>query len=326
VTFCTIPPSPTTLSQYVPVRSTPLRSLTRTAFVLLASAALVLPAPPRADAQRNFDDVEIEATGVAGNVYVLEGAGGNIGVSVGGDGILIVDDQFAPLAPKIRAALGELGEGGLAFVLNTHWHGDHVGGNEVFGKEAPIIAHANVRRRLATRQELRGRVYEARPPQALPVVTFQESLSVHFNGEEIRAVHFPHGHTDGDVVVFFTESNVVHMGDDLFEGAFPFVDLESGGSVEGLVENVGRVLGRLPADAMVIPGHGEVTDRSGLAAFHEMLEGTVAVVRGRMEEGRSLEEIQAEGLPGWEEWSSDFIDTDTWIETVFHSLGEDSGE
>src|ERR1041385_3381718 len=187
-------------------------------------------------AQGDLSKVEIKSTQVSGNVYMLEGSGGNIGVSVGADGILIVDDQFAPLADKIRAALKKLGEGKLKYILNTHWHGDHTGGNKEFGPEAPIIAHDNVRKRLSTEQhsDFFKETTPASPKEALPVITFDQALSVHFNGEEIRAIHFPHGHTDGDSVIFFSASNVVHLGDDFFAGRFPFVDLESGGSVEGL--------------------------------------------------------------------------------------------
>jgi glyoxylase-like metal-dependent hydrolase (beta-lactamase superfamily II) len=201
-----------------------------------------------AHAQTDFSKVQMKATKVAGNVYMLEGAGGNIGVSVGDDGLLIVDDQFAPLADKIRAALKGLADKKLRFILNTHWHGDHTGGNIAFGPEATIIAHDNVRKRLATEQKstVFNSTTPASPKEALPVITFDQSLSVHFNGEDIRAIHFPHGHTDGDSVIFFSASNVVHLGDDFFAGRFPFVDLESGGSVEGLIKNIGERVMKIP--------------------------------------------------------------------------------
>jgi cyclase len=230
------------------------------ALALLAAAAGG-GARPAAAQQRDFSKVEIKVIPVAGKVYMLEGAGGNIGVSVGEDGILLVDDQFEPLAPKIRAALGGIagagsGGGKIKLLINTHWHGDHVGGNKVFGPEATILAQTNVRRRLATEQTVRGEKVAPLPSQALPVVTYDQAVSVHWNGEEIKVVHFPHGHTDGDSVVFFTGSNVVHMGDDFFNGMFPFVDLGTGGSVQGLIDNVTRVLAMMPPDAKVIPGHG----------------------------------------------------------------------
>ena len=168
---------------------------------------------------QDFSKVEIKATKVAGNVYMLEGSGGNIGVSVGPDGILIVDDQFAPLADKIKAALKTLGDGKLKFVLNTHYHGDHTGGNVAFGPDALIIAQTNVRKRLSTEQKSKffNHTTPASPKEALPVITFDQAVSVFFNGEEIKVIHFPQGHTDGDSVIFFTGSNVVHMGDDFFQ-------------------------------------------------------------------------------------------------------------
>ena len=274
-------------------------------------------------AQTDFSKVEIKATKVAGNVYMLEGSGGNIGVSVGPDGILIVDDQFAPLADKIRAALKQLGEGKLRFILNTHWHGDHTGGNVVFGPEAPIIAHDNVRKRLATEQksEFFKRTTPASPKEALPVITFDQSLSVYFNGEEIRAIHFPHGHTDGDSVIFFRNSNVVHLGDDFFAGRFPFVDLESGGSVEGLIKNIGELITRIPATAKLIPGHGPISTLDDLKNYHRMLVQTTEIVRQKIAAGKTLDQIKSEGLPDeWKPWGTGFIKSDLWIETIFKSL------
>ncbi len=272
---------------------------------------------------QDFSKVEIKVTKVAGNVYMLEGAGGNIGVSVGPDGILIVDDQFAPLADKIKAALKSLGEGKLKFVLNTHYHGDHTGSNVVFGPEAPIIAQTNVRQRLSVEQKSKffNRTTPASPKEALPVITFDQAVSVFFNGEEIKVIHFPHGHTDGDSVVFFTGSNVVHMGDDFFNGRFPVVDLEAGGDVEGMTKNVGDIMSKLPAGVKVIPGHGPLSDADGLKAFHNMLVQTTDIVRKRIAAGKTLDQIKAEGLPEeWKKWGSRFIKTDVWLTLVYNSL------
>ena len=272
---------------------------------------------------RDFAKVEIITTHVAGNIYMLEGAGGNIGVSVGPDGLLMVDDQFAPLSEKIRAALDKLGKGQLRFLLNTHWHGDHTGGNAAFGKEATIIAHTNVRKRLQTRQEIKlfNMVSEPVPKVALPVITFEDSLSVHFNGEEIRALHLPDGHTDGDSVILFTGSNVVHMGDQMFAGMFPFVDLGTGGDVEGYTKNVKSILDRVPENAKIIPGHGPLSSFNDLKAFHQMLAETTAFVRQRMAGGKDLKKIQAEGLPEkWAKWSGGVINTNQWIGIVYKSL------
>ncbi|MDQ5844916.1 MAG: MBL fold metallo-hydrolase [Acidobacteriota bacterium] len=274
-------------------------------------------------AQTDWSKVEIKATKVTGNVHMLEGAGGNIGVSVGGDGILIVDDQYAPLADKIKAALKQLGDGKLKFVLNTHWHGDHTGGNAAFGPEAPVIAHDNVRKRMSSEQksEFWKRTTPASPKEALPIITFDQSLTVHFNGEEIRVIHFPHGHTDGDAVIFFTNSNVVHMGDHFFAGRFPFVDLESGGSVEGYARNVGEVIKKLPAGVKIIPGHGPLSTPDDLKSFHRMLLETTEIVRKKMAAGKTLAQIKTEGLPEeWKSWGTGFIKTDVWIETIHRSL------
>jgi glyoxylase-like metal-dependent hydrolase (beta-lactamase superfamily II) len=279
--------------------------------------------PVDAVAQRDYSKVEIKATKVAGNVYMLEGAGGNIGVSVGTDGILIVDDQFAPLADKIRAALKGLNPGKLRFILNTHWHGDHTGGNVAFGPEAPIIAHDNVRKRLSTEQRIeffKSTVPPA-PKEALPVITFNQSLSVHFNGEEIRAIHFPNGHTDGDSVIFFTTSNVVHLGDDFFAGGFPFVDVDSGGNVVGLAKNIGEIITKIPAGAKLIPGHGPLSTIDDLKLYHRMLLETTDIVRQKIAAGKTLDQIKSEGLPDeWKSWGTGFIKTDQWIQLVHISL------
>jgi cyclase len=296
---------------------------------LLAGLALamILVTAPVAAQQQDFSKVEIKVVPVAGNIYMLMGAGGNIGVSAGSDGILIVDDQYAPLAERIRTALksinsGQSGQSGkLKFVLNTHWHGDHTGNNATFGPEAPIIAQENVRKRLASEQHVMGDTVAPSPAEALPVITFQDSVSVHFNGEEIKVIHYPHGHTDGDSVIFFTRSNVVHMGDDFFNTRFPFVDLESGGSVQGMTAGAAKVLAQIPADAKVIPGHGDLSNVAGLKAYHRMLVETTAIVQKQIKAKKTLAQIQAAGLPAeWKEWGSGFIKTDVWIETIYNSL------
>jgi cyclase len=295
----------------------------RATFVgLLAGLALAaMPGSPAAAQQQDFSKVEIKVVPVSGHIYMLDGSGGNIGVSAGDDGILIVDDQYAPLAEKIRAALKGINPGKLKFILNTHFHGDHTGGNPVFGTEATIIAQDNVRKRLEAGSVVMGNKTEPMAAAGLPVVTYAETVSVHFNGEEIKAIHFPHGHTDGDSVIFFTQSNVVHMGDDFFNGFFPFVDLESGGSVQGMTAGVAKVLAQIPADAKVIPGHGPLSDVAGLKAFHRMLVETTAVVEKQIKAGKTLDQIQAAGLPAeWQSWGKGFVNTKTWIETIYNSL------
>lgn len=261
-------------------------------------------------AQQDFSNVQITTTHVAGNVYMLQGSGGNIGVSAGPDGILIVDDQFAPLTDKIIAALNKLNSGELQFILNTHYHGDHTGGNEILGKTAPIISHTNTRKRLLDQ-----------PKSAIPVITFDDAASIHFNGEEIKAVHYPTGHTDGDLIIFFTESNVVHMGDDFFVGRFPYVDIDGGGNAEGLLKNIETAIATFPADVKIIPGHGPLADVDDLKTYHAMLDETIGIIKERKADGMSLEEIRNHGLPAkYEDWGSGFIDQNRWIEIVFNSI------
>jgi len=268
-------------------------------------------------AQQDFSKIEIKVTKVAGTVYMLTGAGGNIGVSSGDDGIVIVDDQFAPLAPKIKEALKGITAKPIKFIVNTHYHGDHTGGNEIFGKEAPILAHENVRARLAAGSTARGNATPPAPKDALPVITFNDRASLHVNGEEIKAIHFPHGHTDGDSVIYFTQSNVVHMGDDFFNGMYPFVDVENGGSVKGMLAGVDKVLSTLPDDAKVIPGHGPLSDKAGLRAYAEVLRGTTNAVAKALAAGKTLDQMKAENiLAQWDSWGKGFIKTDAWIATL----------
>ncbi len=288
-------------------------------FLFAALSLTVLASLAFAQGQ-DFSKVEMKATHVAGNVWMLEGSGGNIGVSVGPDGLLIVDDQFAPLADKIKAALKGIGEGKLKFVINTHWHGDHTGSNEVFGVDSTIIAHTNVRKRLNSTNTVMNQTVQPSPKAALPVITFDESLSVHFNGEEIKAIHYPNGHTDGDGVIYFTGANVVHMGDDFVTYGFPFVDLNSGGSVEGMAKNIGNVIAKLPANVKIIPGHGPLSTIEDMKKFHQMLIETSDIVSKQIKAGKSLDEIKAAGLPAkYDSLSKGFVTTPIWIETIYKS-------
>jgi len=250
---------------------------------------------------------------------MLEGSGGNIGVSVGEDGVLIIDEQFAPLADKIKAALGELGGSDPAFILNTHHHGDHTGGNPVFGETGVIVAHENVRKRLLDR-----RVDDQPLPRAaLPEITYKKGLTVHFNGEALGVVHFPKSHTDGDGVVFFKGSKVVHTGDLFFNKRFPYVDLGSGGNVKGVIGSVKKLLTMIPEDWQIIPGHGSLASSADLRTYLLMLESTSLVVRTGMDEGKTLEECQAAGLPEkWASWGGGFVNTDRWISIIYNSYSK----
>jgi cyclase len=270
-------------------------------------------------AQRDYSKVQIKPTKLTDRVYMLEGSGGNIGVSIGEDGVLIIDDQFAPLADKIKAALGELGGADPAFILNTHHHGDHTGGNPVFGETGVIVAHENVRKRLLER-----RVDDKPLPRsAFPEITYKKGLTVHFNGEAIAVVHFPKSHTDGDGVVFFKESNVVHTGDLFFNKRFPYIDLGSGGSVQGVIGSVTKLLTMIPEDWQIIPGHGDLASHTDLNAYLLMLESTSLIVRSSMNEGKTLEECQSAGLPDkWASWGEAYISNDRWISIIYNSYSK----
>jgi glyoxylase-like metal-dependent hydrolase (beta-lactamase superfamily II) len=270
-------------------------------------------------AQQDFSKVQIKATKVAGNVYMLEGSGGNIGVSVGEDGIVLVDDQFAPLATKIKEALKEITDKPIKFVLNTHFHGDHTGGNVKFGAEAPIIAHENVRKRLQEGGKVAGNPVAPAPKEALPVITFNDRATVHLNGEDIRAIHFPNGHTDGDSVIFFPKSNVVHMGDDFVTYGFPFVDAQSGGSVQGMIAGVEKVLTMVPDDVRIIPGHGPISTSADVRKFIGMLKDTQALVVKAASEGKTADDMkQAHLLAKYEDdYGKGFIKADAWIDLLY---------
>ncbi|MGA8212221.1 MAG: MBL fold metallo-hydrolase [Candidatus Sulfotelmatobacter sp.] len=295
-------------------------------------AACVLASTFAAAQDQDFSKVQIKVSKVAGNVYMLEGLGGNIAASVGEDGIVLVDDQSAPLAEKIQAALKGITDKPVPFVINTHYHGDHIGGNEYFQKQAPIIAHDNVRKRLETDGTTGngGSLhFEAKPqPQAdLPIITFDHEITVHLNGEDIRALHFPSGHTDGDSIVFFPKSNVVHMGDE-FVTHFPFIDVEAGGSLNGMIDAVEKVIAQLSLDVKVIPGHGPLSSLDDLRAYLTMLQETRAATEKALKEGKTLDQMkQAKLLDPWKKYSGEFISPDVFLETLYNSLtGQKAGK
>lgn len=272
---------------------------------------------------RGQQDVTVKTTKVNGNVYMLQGRGGNVGALVGPEGILIVDDDYKQVSEKLAAALKELGSASPKYVLNTHWHGDHSQGNEFFGKQSIIVAHSNVRKRLLDPPIIFGQKTAPYASFALPIVTYTDSMSIHLNGEEVKLTHYPNGHTDGDTIVFFTGSNVVHLGDDFFVGRFPFVDLDSGGSVQGLINNISSLIGTIPAEAKLIPGHGPIATIGDLKAYHAILVETSKIVQDAMRAGKSLEDIKKAGLPEkFKEAGSGFIKTDFWIETIYKSYSK----
>jgi cyclase len=292
---------------------------------LLIAAGLGCAAVAAAQNQ-DFSKVQIKVTKVAGNVYMLEGAGGNIAASVGEDGIVVVDDQYAPLAEKIRAALSGITDKRVRFVINTHYHFDHTGSNAFFQKEATIVAHDNVRKRLEMGGTLGngGSVRMDSPPsatEALPILTFGQDVTIHLNGEEVRALHAPSGHTDGDSIVFFPKSNVVHMGDDFVRYGFPFIDLQGGGSSAGMIAACEGALAQLPADVKVIPGHGALATPDDVRAFVQMLKDTRAAVAKGIKAGKSMEQLKKDKvLEPWQKYSGPFISTDAFIETLYNDL------
>ena len=270
---------------------------------------------------QDFSKVQMKVIKVQGNVYMLQGAGGNIGVSVGDDGIVIVDDEFAPLAPKIKEALKAITDKPVKFVINTHYHGDHTGGNAVFGREGTIVAHDNARKRLASGTTVHGNKIPPAPKGALPVVTFNDRATIHVNGEEVRLIHVPNAHTDGDAIVQFTGSNVIHMGDVFFNGTFPFIDRENGGSLRGTIKDVEAVLAMMEPDAKIIPGHGPLADKPLLEGYRDALKGTVAILNEAIQKGKTLEQVKKEKtLAAWEHLASDFVTLEAYEEMLYNEL------
>ncbi len=276
-------------------------------------------------ASAQLEDVEIRTVPVAPGVHMLVGSGGNIGVSSGPDGVFLVDDQFAPLTEKIRAAVAAISKQPLRFVLNTHWHGDHTGGNEnLAGQGAVIVAHDAVRRRMSSDQFIAAfeRTVPASPTAALPVVTFGDDLTLHLNGDEIHALHVANAHTDGDAVVHFRRANAIHAGDVYFSGRYPFIDLSSGGSIDGLIAAVDRVLELADDATRIIPGHGELSNRRELASYRVMLAAARDRVRRALEAGKGAEElVESHPLADFEtEWGGGFVSADDLVRTIYASL------
>ncbi len=262
---------------------------------VLVAAGLAAAGPAEGTAQQDFSNVEIRTVQLTDGLYMLMGAGGNLGLSVGADGAFLVDDQFAPLTPKIMAAVRAVTTQPVRFVLNTHWHGDHTGGNENLGRAgALIVAHENVRRRMnpAEFRDLIGRSQQA-PAAALPVITFSEAANFHWNGENIRVFHVARAHTDGDAIVRFTNANVIHMGDTFFNGRYPFIDLDSGGGLNGVLEAIDRVLGLAGPDTKIIPGHGELAGVTELRAYRDMITTVRDRVQRLITQGMSEDQIVA---------------------------------
>jgi len=276
-------------------------------------------------AQQDFSKVEIRTEKLAETVYMLVGAGGNLGLSVGEDAVFLVDDQFAPLTPRIEAAIAKITPKPVKFVLNTHWHFDHPGGNENVGKAgAVIVAHENVRKRMSVENfiEFLGMKTKPDPRIALPVVTFTSDVTFHLNGDEIYVQHAPSAHTDGDAIVHYRKSDVVHMGDIMFNKLYPFIDTSSGGTVEGVIAAVDRVLQVTSEHTKIIPGHGPLATRADLQTYRNMLATISGRIGEQLRAGRTLEQVAA-SKPTAEfdaVWGNGFLKPDKFIEMLYKNL------
>ncbi len=294
--------------------------------MLKHTAPLLLTAFASLCAAQDPPEATVRTESVAPGVYVLYGSGGNIGVSVGADGVFLIDDQYAVMTPRISEALAKINPAPPRFVLNTHWHGDHTGGNEnLAAKGTVVIAHDQVRARMSSDHfsEFLQHKTEASPAGALPVVTFNDSLTLHVNGDHLHGIHAPQGHTDGDVFIHFEKANVIHTGDLMFAGMYPYIDLDSGGSVNGLIAAVDRMLALSDEKTRIIPGHGEVTDRAGLLAYREMLAITSQRVRDLVKAGKSVDEVLA-AKPNADydaklSWS--FITAESYLKILYRDAG-----
>ncbi len=283
------------------------------AFAVCAAASFAAAA----SAQEDFSKVEIRTEKLADTVYMMTGSGGNLGVSVGEDAVFVIDDQFAPLTAKIQAAIANLTSKPVKFVLNTHWHFDHTGGNENLGKAgAIIVAHENVRKRLSTEGfiEFLGMKTKPEPKVALPVITFTRDLTFHLNGDELVVSHAPRAHTDGDSIVRFAKSNVVHMGDTFFNKLYPFIDTSSGGT-DGVLKTVRD-------DTKIIPGHGPLASKADLKAYRDMLAAVSGNIRGQIKAGKTVEQVIASKPTAKydEVWGKGFLAPEKFVEMVYKNL------
>jgi cyclase len=294
---------------------------------MMRRALLLALIPALAGAQANFDTIQVRAQALRGGLYMLTGAGGNIGLSVGNDGAFIIDDQYAPLTPRILAAVGAITSRPIRFVVNTHWHGDHTGGNENIAKTGTVVvAHNNVRKRMSVEQfnDVFNRRTPPSPAGALPVISFSDSITLHVNGDDLIAFHVQNAHTDGDALIHFAKADVVHMGDTYFATGYPFVDVSSGGNVNGIVAAADRVLAMCKPQTIVIPGHGPVSNCDNLREYRNMVASVRDKVRAEIAKGRTLEQLKAAGLTAEYDakWGRGFIQPPVFVELVYRSLSQ----
>ena len=297
----------------------------RRTLLAVTVAALLGGAVAVVVAQNNMDKVEIKTEKLGGSVWVMYGAGGNMGLCAGPDGAVLIDDEFAPLSARILTAVKQASDQPVRWVVNTHWHGDHMGGNENMATAGALIfAHDRVRQRLLEGQDNKffGRKIEPASGKTLPLVTFNDSTTLHVNGEEIVVFHVAPAHTDGDAIVWFPKANVIHMGDTFFNGLYPIIDLESGGSIDGMIAASARVLPRIADDTKVIPGHGPATDKATLQKYHDMLVGVRGAIAKLVKEKKTLEQIvAAKPTAPWDEaWGKGFVKPESFTTVLYNEL------
>lgn len=262
-------------------------------------------------------------TSITDNISMLQGKGGNVAVIEGKASLLVIDDDYADAAPVLYKSILGVADKPIRFLVNTHWHFDHAGGNEFIGDKTNLVAHDNVRTRLKNGQEMKAfnAVIPPANAQALPVVTYDNSMTLYEADQTIQLKHFPNGHTDGDSVVFIQPANIVHMGDHYFQGQLPFVDLESGGSVQGAASNIAAIMRMINEQTVVIPGHGPLSNKKELGDYHQMLTSSIALIQQYKQEGLSLEQIKKRGLSKeLQPWVTGFINADAWLTTLYHSV------
>lgn len=297
----------------------------RKASTLAVLGILLGAAVAHAQQQPDPNKVTIKTTKLADGIYMLDGAGGNIGVSVGEDGVVLIDDQYASLSPKILAAVKAISPKPIKFVINTHWHGDHTSGNEnMAATGAVIVAHDNVRKRLSTGQfiEMIKKQVPPAPPKALPVVTFASDITLHLNGEDLHVIHVNPAHTDGDSIIVFPKAKVVHMGDCYMTISYPFVDAGSGGNFDGFISATEKALELMDDTFKIIPGHGVPSTKADLKTWHDMLTTIRARVKKEIDGGKSLDAIKAAKLTSeWDaRWGVEFIKPDMIVESAYAAI------
>lgn len=292
---------------------------------LVFAAALLLCGP--AAAQQDFSDVEIQPQQIGSGLFMMTGSGGNLGVSVGGDGTFIIDSQYAGLTDRIQSTINELGGDSVDFVVNTHYHGDHTSGNENFANAgATIVAHDNVEQRLTTEQTstLDGSTTPPAPAAAVPVITFPERMTFHYNGNTIEIMHAPTAHTDGDSILHFTEANAFHMGDTFFNGTYPYIDVNANGSLDGIISAAERVLERTNENTRIIPGHGPLATRADLSEYHSVLTEIRERIQSMIDMGLSEDEVvMANPTSEWDDaWGQGFMNPETFTRLAYQSLAD----